>query len=64
MDDDRRLQFKVTDQHFGYGHVRVSGTCPTDATVAEVKEIFYHSYFGGRDAWVENGRFSCVTHTD
>jgi len=42
----------------------VQGTCPLDATVEEVKERFYHEYFGGRGAWVKDGRFGCTIHLD
>ena len=61
---ERWMQFEVTQRSHGYAHVMVSGSCPPDATVEEVKERFYHWYFGGRDAWVEDGRFGCTIHTD
>jgi len=61
---ERWMQFEVTQRSPGYAHMRVSGTCPTDATVKEVEERFYHGYFGGRDAWVKDGRFGCTIHTD
>lgn len=61
---ERALSFKVTGRTEGYGHTRVQGDCPHDATVEEVKARFYHDYFGGREAWVENGRFGCVIHQD
>ena len=60
----RALSFKVTDRTFGYNSTTVQGTCPADATVQEVKDRFYHDYFGGRDAWVKDGRFGCTIHTD
>lgn len=61
---ERWIQFRVTDRGNGYGHVTVQGTCPPDATVDEVREHFYHSYFGGRGAWVKDGQFGCTIHTD
>lgn len=60
----RALSFEVTQRSPGYAHVTVSGTCPADATVQEVEERFFHWYFGGRDAWVKDGRFGCTIHTD
>lgn len=61
---ERKLAFEVTDSSFGYAHTTVQGTCPADATVQEVKDRFYHEYFGGRDAWVRDGKFGCTIHTD
>ena len=63
-DAQRALSFVVTDQSHGYNNTTVQGTCPGDATVEEVKARFYHDYFGGRDAWVSDGRFGCTIHTD
>lgn len=61
---ERAMSFEVTQRSNGYNHVTVQGTCPIDATVQEVKDRFYHDHFGGRDAWVKDGRFGCVIHTD
>ncbi len=58
----RALSFEVTQSEYGYNHTTVQGTCPEDATVEEVKERFYHDYFGGRGAWVKDGRFGCTIH--
>ena len=60
----RRLAFEVTSRGHGYNNVTVQGTCPEDATVDEVKAAFYHEYFGGRGAWVKDGRFGCTIHID
>ncbi len=60
----RALSFEVTSRSHGYNSTTVQGTCPEDATVEEVKERFYHEYFGGRGAWVKDGRFGCTIHTD
>lgn len=61
---ERALSFEVTDRIEGYNHTTVQGTCPADATVEEVKDRFYHDYFGGRGAWVKDGRFGCTIHND
>lgn len=61
---ERALSFEVADRTFGYNTTTVQGTCPADATVDEVKSRFYHDYFGGRDAWVKDGRFGCTIHND
>lgn len=60
----RALSFVVTVRSLGYNNTTVQGTCPGDATVEEVKARFYHEYFGGRDAWVKDGRFGCTIHND
>lgn len=61
---ERALSFNVTSYRYGYKNTTVQGTCPADATVEEVKDRFYHDYFGGRDAWVKDGRFGCTIHLD
>lgn len=53
---------KITSTEHGYNHDRIIGTCSNDVTVEDVKERFYHSYFGGREAWVKDGKFGCVIH--
>ena len=60
----RLMSFEVTQRQEGHANVTVWGTCPADATVAEVEERFYHWYFGGRGAWVKDGQFGCTIHTD
>lgn len=57
-------QMSVTDRSNGHNNVTVSGVCSLDVTVEDVKKRFYHFYFGGRGAWVEDGRFGCTIHTD
>jgi hypothetical protein len=54
----------VTSRSDGYANTTVSGECSPDVTVEDVKKRFYHWYFGGRDAWVKDGRFGCTIHTD
>lgn len=58
------LQMVVTNRSSGYNNTTVSGVCSPDVTVEDVKKRFYHWYFGGRDAWVREGRFGCTIHTD
>lgn len=57
-------QMVVTDRSNGHNNVSVSGVCSPDVTVEDVKKRFYHFYFGGREAWVKDGRFGCTIHTD
>lgn len=57
-------QMSVTGRSDGYNNVTVSGVCSPDVTVEDVKKRFYHFYFGGRGAWVKDGRFGCTIHTD
>ena len=61
---ERALAFVVTQRSHGHNTTTVQGTCPADSTVEEVKERFYHDYFGGRGAWVNAGRFGCTIHLD
>lgn len=53
---------KVENVTHGYNHDRIIGSCPDGTTVEDVKEQFYHPFFGGRDAWVRGTRFGCVVH--
>jgi len=57
-------QMVVTNREPGWNNTTISGVCSPDVTEADVKKRFYHSYFGGRQAWVRDGRFGCVIHTD
>lgn len=57
-------QMYVTQRSRGYNNVEVSGVCSPDVTVKDVEARFYHWYFGGRGAWVKDGRFGCTIHTD
>ena len=57
-------QMIVIDRSNGYNNVTVSGVCSPDVTVEDVKKRFYHCYFGGRHAWVSDGKFGCTIHTD
>lgn len=57
-------QMTITDRSHGWNNTTISGVCSPDVTVEDVKKRFYHDYFGGRQAWVRDGRFGCVVHTD
>ena len=61
---DEEIKFTVESSQCGYAHTRISGTYTGPATVKDVEKRFYHSYFGGRDAWCRDGRFGVVVHTD
>lgn len=58
------MQMSVQHRSNGYNNVSINGVCSPDVTEEDVKKRFYHSYFGGRDAWVKDGRFGCTIHTD
>ena len=45
-------------------HTRFEGTCGEKVTVEDIKKAIYHPMFGGRDAWVSNGRWGAVRHDD
>jgi len=57
-------EIKVESSIPGYAHTRISGSCGQDVTVEDIEKKFYHSYFGGRNAWVRDGKFGVITHTD
>jgi len=59
---EKRMDVEIREA--GYAQVTLYGSCDADVTVEDVKERFYHPYFGGRDAWVKDGRFGVVCHTD
>lgn len=54
--------FTVTSTEHGYNHDRIIGTHTGSVTVKDVEDKFFHDYFGGREAWVKDGRFGCVIH--
>lgn len=58
------MQMIVENRSNGYAQTTVSGICSPDVTVEDVRKRFYHSYFGGTNAWVRDGRFGCTTFTD
>jgi hypothetical protein len=57
-------QMSVTQWSHGYNNTTIQGVCSPDVTVEDVKKRFYHDYFGGRAAWVSDGKFGCTIHTD
>jgi len=54
----------VINREIGYAHVRLQGTCDADVTIEDIEKRFYHEYFGGRSAWVRDGHWGCIVHTD
>lgn len=54
----------ITDSQRGYAHTQYYGTCGPDVTVDDVKRAIYHSYFGGRNAWVRDGQWGAICHDD
>jgi len=61
---DPRKFMIVETRRAGYANVTIAGRCGPDVTKADVEARFFHSYFGGREAWIRDGRFGCVIHTD
>jgi hypothetical protein len=59
-----RKQITVVNRESGYAHTTFQGTCGPDVTVEDIKKRFYHNYFGGRGAWVRDGHWGAVCHTD
>lgn len=49
-------RISITDSQRGYAHTQYYGTCGPDVTVEDIKKSIYHSYFGGRNAWVRDGK--------
>lgn len=47
-----------------YAHTYRAGRCGPKVTVEDIQRRFYSEHFGGRDARVENGCWSCIEHTD
>lgn len=67
MTDDKELgpkDIRVTDVTPGHAHTVRKGICGCDVTVEDIKAEFYHSLFGGRDAYVHDGAFQVTTHDD
>jgi hypothetical protein len=58
------ITFEVINREPGYNNVSISGTYTGPATEQHVKDRFYHSYFGGREAWCKDGKWGCVVHID
>ena len=62
MTDTKEITFTVTNTVHGYNHDTIYGTFTGPATVKDVEDRFYHFYFGGRNAWVKDGKFGCIVH--
>lgn len=56
--------FTVLQRRAGYAHETLTGTYTGKATADDVCKKFYHPFFGGREAWARDGKFSVVVHTD
>ena len=57
-------EIKVDKIEPAYKHIILSGTCGPEVTVADIEKTQYHPEFGGRKAWVANGRWGAIRHTD
>ena len=55
---------KVTKSYPGYKHTQIYGECGKDVTVEDIKKQYYHPYFGGRNAWISDGKFGVIMHDD
>jgi hypothetical protein len=71
MADDvgKEDRFTETRVVHGWNHTTTYGVCAGDVTADELRQKYYHSYFGGRAASLRmrpDGKqdFSVVTHTD
>lgn len=64
MSEIEEKVIEIVDCFPGYAHTRYQGTCSANVTVADIEKRIYHSYFGGREAWVRDGRWGAVCHTD
>jgi len=58
------MQITIGSSVQGYCHTRISGSCSEDVTVSDIEERFYDPYFGGRNAWVRDGKFGVIVHND
>lgn len=64
MSDTTEKTITVERRAPGYAHVQLYGTCGPDVTVEDIQKRFYHDYLGGRSAWVRDGSWGCIVHTD
>lgn len=57
---------KVVSIERGHAHEHIAGTFTGPVTKADIEELFFDYYFGGRDAVidVQRGTFSVIKHTD
>jgi hypothetical protein len=55
---------KITKIITGHKHTRYEGICGVNVTVEDIKKAIYHPRFGGRGAWVSNGKWGAVRHND
>ncbi len=59
-----KKEIKTEERTPGWNHIEYRGTCGPDVTVQDIKDKFYHPFFGGRGARVGNGKWFAVRHTD
>jgi len=58
------VQITIESSTQGYCHTQIYGSCSQDVTVHDIEERFYDPYFGGRNAWVRDGKFGVIVHND
>jgi len=58
---DERVEILVVRP--GYAHCLYEGRC-RNITLEELCKLFVHPMFGGRSAWIRDGLFSIIRHTD
>lgn len=59
---DDRIQILVVRP--GYAHCLYEGTCEASVTLEDLARLFAHPQWGGRAAWIRDGRFSIIRHLD
>lgn len=64
MSEIEEKVIEIVDRFPGYGHTRYQGTCSANVTVEDIEKKIYHSYFGGSQAWVRDGRWGAICNTD
>jgi len=58
------VQITIESSHQGHCHTQIYGSCSQDVTVQDIEQRFYDPYFGGRNAWVRDGKFGVIVHND
>ena len=64
MTQDADKEIITTNSRPGYKHTMHEGTCGKDVTLRDIKNRIYHPMFGGRSAWVGNGKWRAIRHND
>lgn len=60
----KALDIQVLTVRNGWNHTERTGTCGPEVTVEDIQTQFYNPFFGGRGAWVKDGRWGAITHND